>query len=363
VLTLQTKPFREAVAKAASAAKPKSPKPVLSCLRLSAMGGRMAIEGTDCETWIFAECECQGDDVTLLLNATLLSQWLQMSKAETLTITMAKAEASLNDGRKFKMPTVADGEFPTLPPVTGNGWEVPAGLLRAALRTNHATCGDSAKYAMGGICFDVSEGERTVIGCNGRTMAVQPIGPSKDAEGRIIFPAGAARRLAAMLPTSGTVRVVDDSRRVSFAWDGCRYESSLLEGRFPQWRKALPSGDALAECSVPVEQFATILKSAKLATDELNLGATIAIKDGELSVSAKAGTLGESTASVPVASLGEASAEYDPQYILDHLAECDRSSSVRLVMHPPGAGEGPLTMASEADGFLFMAAALGKKRG
>lgn len=360
MICVELKPFREAVAKAAAVVKPKSHKPVLQCLLIVASNDVMTIRGTDLEVAVEIFCPCLAvEPLRVAILADKLRQCLTVAKGAELTIEINRAFVVLrSESQTWKLQTMAADEFPGEQLVSGAAWEIPERALKAALRVRKAAGMESARYVLNGVAFQVLDGQRFAVSTNGRCMICQELGPAAGDERIPILPAKAAAILANLLDDAGEASVEDDTRRMAVATGSVKFTASLLEGRYPAWRKASQLA-IVAEATLSVEEFASVVRSASVTTNEERCGVDFNLADGELTLSSSAVDVGQSEASMPVAYSGPPiKVCLDPEFVLMFLAECDRGSTVTLSL----SGEETGVRIGTDDGFWTVIMPLAKER-
>lgn len=331
MIRVELKPFREAVNRAVAAVKPKSPKPILQFLHLSAAAGKLTVRGCDLEVWIAASCPCetpQPESAAVL--GVKLREILAEMKGDELTIDVGGTHVTLateRDRHKLQGASVAD--FPALPHVAGHPWEIAARGLKAALRVRFAADDESVRYAMNAVAFIVGDGQRVAVSTDGRRLACLPLGDCPGDERRVLLPDSSARLLSSLLPEEGIASIEDNGNQLAVTVGDLQFVSSLIEGRFPDYKKVRPA-DCRVEVTLAVEALRSVSRSAAIATNEESRGVTYTLAAGMLTASATAAGIGESEATAPIAYDGPAtSVILDPRFILEFLREC-MASSVRM---------------------------------
>ena len=243
MLTVELKPFRDAVTKAASVVKPNSPKPILQYLLLTADRNVLSIRASDLEVSVVVKCSCDATEpMKFVLPAAMLRDYLKLATGEQVTIKMEGAIAKLRTDRggMRNMPTIDAGDFPAPDSVSGHAWELPCRALKAAMRVRYAA-EDSTRYAMNSVNFQTIEGQRYAVACNGRMLAVQELGETTGEDRRALLPESSSRILANLLPDEGTASVEDDGNRIAVSCEGLDFTSGQMEGRYPEWKKIVPT--------------------------------------------------------------------------------------------------------------------------
>lgn len=337
-IVVNTKAFSSAVSKAGMAVKSRTPKPVLTCVKIDASCNRLAVRGTDLEVSVQAFCDCDSDPMTVLVPYQRLADWLRLARGEVVTITEdAKGGVTLvSDRQRFRLDTMPVDEFPGSSEPKGTEWVPAARLLKSALRVVFACDPGDARYALGGVAFQVDGNIRVAAATDRHRVAIQELGDSEGAESvTIIVPSFAADKLLRIIPDEGEVVVVYSLNEFSVRCDSFVFTTRLLEGRFPSFREAIPTGKADASFSIPVDQFLHAVKASSLASTEESSGVRFAVADGELSMKSTGSGIGECESSVPVASDEKSHADFNPKYVTDFLSVCQSDATVKFDLRGP----------------------------
>lgn len=334
MLTVELKPFREAVTKAAAIVKPNSPKPILQYLLLTADRNALAIRASDLEISVVVSCSCDATEpMEFVLPAAMLRDWLKMATGEQVTIKMEGAIAKLRTDRGGvrSMPTIDAGDFPAPDSVSGHSWELPCRALKAALRVRYAA-EESSRYALNTVAFQTISGQRYAVACDGRMLAVQELGETTGEDRRALLPESSSRILASLLPDEGMAGIEDDGNRIAVSCEGLDFTSSQMEGRYPEWKKIVPT-DLPIRVEIAAATLVAVTREAATAVSEESRGVEYTFDDGELTAKSSSASAGESEARAPIAYSGaKLSIIIDPRFVLECLSLLDRGESVTLEM-------------------------------
>lgn len=332
MLTVELKPFRDAVTKAASVVKPNSPKPILQYLLLTAERNVLSIRASDLEVSVVVKCSCDATEpMKFVLPAAMLRDYLKLATGEQVTIKMDGAIAKLRTDRGGvrNMPTIDADDFPAPDSVSGHAWELPCRALKAAMRVRYAA-EDSSRYAMNSVNFQTIAGQRYAVACNGRMLAVQELGETTGEDRRALLPESSSRILANLLPDDGTASVEDDGNRIAVSCEGLDFTSGQMEGRYPEWKKIVPT-DLPIRVEIAAASLVAVTREAATAASEDSRGVEYTLHDGELIARSSSSIAGESEARTPIAYSGSrVSLIIDPRFVLECLSLLDRGESVTL---------------------------------
>lgn len=137
-----------------------------------------------------------------------------------------------------------------------------AEALRSVLeRTSYAASTDVMQAALSGVYVNLTEGD--VVATDGHELSLIEL--DDDVEWAGILPCAAAERLVGVLPEKGDVDVHMGETHFHVSWDSGRFETPLVDGAYPNYRQAMPSG-AGTRIRVGREQLISVLERVSLYT-------------------------------------------------------------------------------------------------
>lgn len=157
-------------------------------------------------------------------------------------------------------------------------------LIEAWNEVGYACDSTSSRYALGGICVEVTDHHQaTFVATDGRRLVISQKeisevsfdrtvwdnknDPLKDIaeKHKFVIPKFVFENIKSRKPT-GSIRVELCKNHVRLHHDGWTQTSKLIEGRFPRWRDVIPSSDVPVE--VDAEKFLKALQSVGLAAND-----------------------------------------------------------------------------------------------
>ena len=331
----------EALGLAGSVVLARTPKPVLTCVKLVAgeTGGAktLTLIATDME--LALQYTLTQVDITTpgvaLVPASKLSEIVNNSPDDTLTLevqgdsTVIKGSDSL-----YKVFGYNAEEYPPISGFDGQpDFTLPAGVLKALLdRTRFAAAKEMTRYAINGVLFErkgkklslvATDGHRLaqtrdeVSGTEGRDLnAVVPIKAINLIERLLIDP----EQNVALLFKDGKlfVRVSGEGGAVTSAMS-----TALVEGTFPPYNDVIPK-DSDKKVVLDRDRFQSAVRRAALLTNEESKGVRLHFSTNSLAISSRAPEMGEAKIDLPVEYTGETiEIGFNPIYLLDALKVAD----------------------------------------
>jgi DNA polymerase III subunit beta len=343
--------LKSAFASLGSVVPAKSPKVALQSVRASLEGSSLTLTATDMEislTLVVDAADVEGEGVVLLNHAKMVTI-LGSATAPAVTFDVQAESVQIRSGKgKWTLPTADPDQFPA--PVHldySRSFVVPAADLALAIkRTAYAadSRGENAKPALTGCLFDLSESSVSLVGCDGRRMAVQDAHLSRDGEPAHpqlpVVPHKALSALGKLLADAeGDVRFAFDSENsVGFSTPTSELWSRLTTGQFPAYRRAFPVEKG-PEAIFLVGDMVSAIEQASVTTAVESKSVEFRFSDGSCVLAGYAADSGSSEAECPVAYEGDGvSVKYEPTYLKEALKSLPADSQASLAVCQGGIG-------------------------
>ncbi len=325
----------------------RTPKPVLTCVKLTAADATLTLAATDLEVAVqvsTGRVEVSEPGVALV-PADKLNQIVRESIDPTLTLETKGDETHIKTADShFKLLGYPADDFPSLPTFEGEAnFELTAGdLHKIVAQTIFATARENSRYAINGVLFDREKNKLAVVATDGHRLAMART-TCKAGEGdqrSAIVPTKALNILLKLFhdgETSVRVRFVDN--QILFASEDSLLASNLVEGNFPPYRDVIPK-DSDRKASLGTDAFASAVRRAALLTNEESKGVRMSFSGNGLTLSSRAPEMGEATIDVDLPEFqGEPmDIGFNPHYVLDALkvVEEDRITFEFKAPNKPG---------------------------
>ncbi len=312
----------------------RTPKPVLTCVKLSAKDDALTLTATDTEVSIHlstprVEVSEAGE---ALIPADKLQQIVRESTDPTLTIATKDDQTQIvGQDSRFKLLGYPAGDFPDAPTFPDDAdFEVSAAdLHRLIAMTIFATARENSRYAINGVLLERHNKDLTVVATDGHRLA-QAKGKCKslqDADRSAIIPTKALNLLLRLFDDAEqTVKVKVNDSQVLFATDTAVLASNLVEGNFPPYKDVIPK-DGDKKATIPTDIFISAVRRAGLLTNEESKGVRMSFSDGGLVITSRAPEMGEAEIKVALPEYtGDAiDVGFNPAYLLDALKVVDEN--------------------------------------
>lgn len=344
----RTRELGEAVTLVAGIVATNTTRPILQSVHLVASPDGLKVEGTDLDVALSVRVDevDVAEPGQVAVQASRLHAILREAKAEELVLALDTdgAHVSIRAGAsRFRIPCGDASEFPQLEfnPTSPSLRAARSELLDLLRRVAVAAARDATRFQMHSVLFDSSEGELRLASTDGKRLALGLLSASgseagERADGRFIVPLKGVELLTKILglEDSELVEVHLDEKRLTYLSDRISMTCNLVEGRYPDYRRAIPP-DGGYIFDLPTDELMVALRQVSLMTTKETNSVHFKFDGNQLELSSHAANLGESTVEVeidPVEGPQELfEINFNPHYLLDMLKTHD-APKLRLSM-------------------------------
>ncbi len=243
-----------------------APLPILSSVMLSTAGARLQLRSTDLELELTATetLGAHAAETSLTVHARKLLDVVRAMPDATLKLDLSGARLSVRaPGSRIVLHAGDAGEFPRFKAAAdpearaGHSFTIPAGTFKRLLHSVHFAMGDNEiRYFLNGVSL-IRGADLTAVANDGHRLALAtaPLDAHAESHGReaaeapaatearqVIVPRKTVLELIRLLPDDETaVRVEYAGRHVHFSFASIGFTSKLIDGRYPDFRRAIPA--------------------------------------------------------------------------------------------------------------------------
>jgi DNA polymerase-3 subunit beta len=357
----------EALGLAGSVVLARTPKPVLTCVKLiageTAGAKTLTLVATDMELalqYTLTQVDISSPGVSLV-PAAKLSEIVNNSPDDTLTLDTQEDVINIKGSDShYKVFGYNAEEFP---PITGfegaPDFTLPAGIFKSLLdRTRFAAAKEMTRYAINGVLFERKGKKLVLVATDGHRLA-QTRDEVTGAEGKdlnAVVPIKAINLIERLLTDpeqTVALQFKDGKLFVQVSTEGAGVTASmstaLVEGTFPPYNDVIPK-DSDKKVVINRDRFFSAVRRAALLTNEESKGVRLHFSGNSLAISSRAPEMGEAKIDLPVEYAGESiEIGFNPTYLLDALKVAD-TETVTFEMKTPNK---PGLLKSGA-GFLYV---------
>ena len=320
-------------------------KPVLKNLKAIVMEDRCILMATDLELGI--RLEVRGVTVQepgeALLPTTRLISILRESADEEMTVEAGPDRCViLGQGNEFEMPGGDPSSFPDIPSFAEEKYhEIAGGVLREMIHRTvfaAATAENSRYGATTGVLWELEGDQATLVATDGRRLAkaqgkAQAHGGHSTSGQMPVVPAKAMSLLERSISDPDEViRISIRPNEILMKTEKAMVYSRLVEGRFPNYRQALPQKLPI-KVPMTVGPFQQAVRQAAIMTDDESKRVIFGFDKKKLTLRAQGTESGRSRVELPLDYDGKAvEIGFDPKFVLDVLRVLapDASLSIEL---------------------------------
>lgn len=332
------KAFQERFALVGACVPSRTTKDVLKNVLVQHDGSELSMTASDGECHIRSEMESNGEKFAALLPHARVMQILNEVTAETITLNCDAAHIELICGpSRFRLGVEDPKNYPQVPTCDRNEPVKVSGsdLRRMLSHTRFCTDMDSTRYALGGVQFGFAHGRLTLAATDSRRLSVDSALAAipGDHEGIVVVVPMAAVKLLEKAATA-EVEIVPRHNDISFFCEDTTIITQLVTGRFPDWKKVVPSDASFnGRLSLVAKHWWSLIRQASITTNEESRAVDCQFTKEELICTSTTADIGSSKSRQPIAYDGkEMTLSVDPRYLGDFLkAAGDASVEVKLI--------------------------------
>lgn len=266
--------------------------PILSNLLLTKTGNELSFLATDIEVQISTKAACEsGQDVATTVAARKLLDILRALPGNAqVSLDLNNKKLNIKAGKsRFSLQTLAAEDFPTVSqaPDFKTSFSVNQKALKALIAlVQYAMAQQDIRYYLNGLLLIIEKGQVKVVATDGHRLAFAALAIDSDVERQeVIIPRKTILELERLLEDSDEpIRVDIASTQVRFQFGNVELVSKLVEGKFPDYQRVIPSGYKNT-FGIAREELIGCLQRAAILTNEKFKGVRCVIGEGSLKIS------------------------------------------------------------------------------
>lgn len=338
---LKTAALRDGLSAIASVRDLKTSRDVLKKVLLQLAPGTLTLGASDAELTARLTLEVEGAAPPL---ACLIAPERMLVVLRETTATDCSLEVKLDSivlrcgGSRIELQTADAGNFVPLPE-----WETEAcftcetaDLVRAVAQSEFATDTSSTRFQCSGVSFDSRGAALHLAATDSRRLSVNFVlaltrqGDSPAGIGQSwIVGARHMKTLTRLLPGRSTEFFFTDSD-AAFRSGGLVAAVRMISGRFPDWRRVVPSA-ATTTIKTVAGPLLSLMRQAQIVLCPETGGVDLTFAEGTLCVSGAVADIGQGDFELPVEQDGPAiTIRLVHEYVVQWLATLPRESPVEI---------------------------------
>lgn len=304
----------------------KSTIPVLSNILIESLGeNEIRMVGTDLDVTI--RCDAEAEIITpgaICVQARRLFEIAGALNPGTVHFKKEDNEwVSLKSNRaNYRLAGVNRDQFPELPQFKSTPMKLPAEVFGFFVRnTAFAITTEQSRFTLSGAKFMVANGVAKMVTTDGHRLAyVERAVDGIEGEIDTLVPKKALLEIVKLTRGGGEVAFGEDENSIYFETEGRLLITRKLTGNFPNYEMVMPK-DNDKRAVFDLNEMKACIRRMSLIADDRNGSVRIAIRSGEIEVSAKSAEDGEGNEVVQADYDGEeVTIGFNWKYLLEFLS-------------------------------------------
>lgn len=309
----------------------KQTMPILANVLLVARNNGLTVTATDLEVELVAEAAAEKIDVPgeiTVPGRKLLDIARALPEGVKVGLQLEGDRLVIKAGRsRFVLSTLPAAEFPVVDGIeASNRLKLPQKeVARLFDKTQFSMAQQDVRYYLNGLLLETSKKRLRAVATDGHRLALCEISIENQevASGQVIVPRKGVIELHRLLGGSEAVELTIGSNHVRAVLDGIRFTSKLIDGRFPDYERVIPSTGA-ATLKADRETLRGALQRAAILSNEKYRGVRLEIGKDLLKIQANNPDQEEAQDEIEVEYSGAAiEIGFNVTYLLDALAVVD----------------------------------------
>jgi DNA polymerase III subunit beta len=265
--------------------------PILANVLVRKDGEHVSFTATDLEIQIRTEAEIGSgkEDAAATVSARKLVDILRALPEADVALSLATRKLTVQSGKsRFNLQTLPAEEYPTIAQAEfGADFTLPAATLKYLFSMVHfAMAAQDIRYYLNGMLLVVEGSLVRAVATDGHRLALCEVQKDGEATAKVeaIIPRKTILELMRLLPDSDeAVRVQMAVNQVKFQFGAIELISKLVEGKFPDFSKVIPSNNTRVFKVNREELMAALHRAAILTTDKFK-GVRCVLAGGALKI-------------------------------------------------------------------------------
>ena len=323
----------EAFQLVAAVAPQRSLKPILTRAKLTVRKDAIEIEATDFEVAVRTSVKPSSveREGALAVPAEKVASILRDATDEKIEAEVEAEVLTLvcRDGFYRVLGEPVD-DFPPIPRFEKTNAKLKGRLLADMMRkTSFAAAEERSRYSLNGVYILLGKNTMTLAATDGRRLAVreEKLGSGVESASGIVPTKGIAT-IRRVVESVEDVELCLTENMIMVRGGGTEVFSRLVEGKFPDYGKVIPSGND-KKVVAEREELLGLVRRASLLAPVDSRSVNFCFERGAVKICARTAEVGEAELSLPVSYDGPAlEIRFNPDYVADvlRILEADQVS-------------------------------------
>lgn len=305
--------------------------PILANVLLVAKNGGLTLTATDLEVELVADAEADKVEVPgeiTVPGRKLLDIARALPEGAKVGLQLDGDRLVIKSGRsRFVLSTLPAAEFPLVEKIdaTSRLKLAQKDVARLLDKTQFSMAQQDVRYYLNGLLIETSKKRLRAVATDGHRLALCdiPIENQDVTAGQVIIPRKGVLELHRLLGAAQEVELAIGANHVRANFDGIRFTSKLIDGRFPDYERVIPSSEATT-LKADRETLRSALQRAAILSNEKYRGVRLELGKGTLRIQANNPDQEEARDEIEVDYAGTAmEIGFNVTYLLDALSAID----------------------------------------
>ena len=338
--------------------------PILANVLLKKSGSQLELITSDLEIQIRTTAQLDGDegDYATTVGAKKLGDILKsLPSDQIVSLTANQNKLTLQGGKsRFTLQTLPAEDFPLVQEAAdfGPAFSVPQKTLKMLIGQVHfAMAVHDIRYYLNGILFVAEGNSLTLVATDGHRLALAQATLDVDMpKQEVILPRKTVLELQRLLKDDGkgkegeeqTIEMRFAGNQAKFTFGGLEFVTKLVEGKFPDYRRVIPTGYTRHFDIARDILQAALQRTAILTTDKLK-GVRLQLGDNLLRLSSSNAEQEEAREELEVDyALEPLDVAFNVSYLLDVLSSI-KTDAVRWSVQPDANASVLITLPNDEE--------------
>ena len=329
-LSAQRETFLEPLQAVIGVVERRQTMPILTNVLLAAKEGHLSITATDLEVELVASSKInvEQDGEITVPGRKLLDIFRALPADAKVSVTLDGDRVLVRSGHsRFTLSTLPAAEFPLVEDidaqVTLTVSQKDAGRLLE--KTQFSMAQQDVRYYLNGILLEAADKTLRAVATDGHRLALCEVELKKACKGehQVIVPRKGVLELLRLLGGEGDISLAIGSNHIRAQVGSIRFTSKLIDGRFPDYRRVIPSAES-SPLTGDREVLKQALHRAAILSNEKYRGIRLDVKGNSIRILAHNPEHEEAEEEVAVKYSGEdLEIGFNVNYLLDALSAVD----------------------------------------
>ncbi|MDB5168795.1 MAG: Beta sliding clamp [Candidatus Saccharibacteria bacterium] len=316
--------LNRALGSVAKVANSRNTLPILANVLMKTSNNRLSLSATNLDIGITHYIGSKvSEEGSITVPARLMQDFVGSLPEGVINLELQDTKLKVTtDQYKSVVNGIVADDFPVMPAISsGKSWKVSGATLKKGLQqVVFAASNDETRPVLTGVLLTTQDGVLSMAATDSYRLAEKKLGENKE-DVNLLIPATALQDLLRIIGDSDDmVTITHDDQQVLFQVGDIELVTRLVDGKYPDYRKLIPSSFA-TQATLKRSDFINVTKVSSLFARESAGSVTIELDEatGKLSIRSVASQLGENTATAEANIKGTGSITLNSRYLLDGL--------------------------------------------